>query len=130
VRRLRAWAPALLYMAGIFVASAQPTVRLPRVDHSDKMLHFAAYGGLGATLAYAGARTGLGPLPLIAIGALYGASDEIHQGFVPGRTPDLLDWVADALGAIVGVLAACRYFSRRRARAAHSAAPGADPLRR
>ncbi len=128
--RLRAWVPALLYMAGIFVASAQPSVPLPRVDHSDKMLHFAAYAGLGATLAYAGARTALGPLPLIAIGSLYGASDEIHQGFVPGRTPDLLDWVADTLGAIVGVLAVHRYFSRRRARAAHSAAPGADPLRR
>jgi VanZ family protein len=130
VRRLRAWAPALLYMAGIFVASAQPTVRLPRLDHSDKVLHFAAYAGLGATLAYAGAGTALGPLPLIAIGSLYGASDEIHQSYVPGRTPDLLDWVADTLGAVAGVLAAHRYFSRRRARAASTAVPGADPLRR
>ncbi len=130
MRRLRAWAPALLYMAGIFAASAQPTVRLPRLGHSDKVLHFAAYAGLGTTLAYAGARTALGPLPLIAIGSLYGASDEFHQGFVPGRTPDPLDWVADTLGAIAGVLAVYGYFSRRRARAASSAAPGADPLRR
>lgn len=121
------WAPALLCMAAIFVASAQPTVRLPDVDNSDKMLHFAAYAGLGVLLAYGGAPAAMGRRPLIAIGTLYGASDEVHQSFVPGRTPDLLDWVADTLGAIAGVLAAHRYFSRRRARAA---VPGADPLRR
>ena len=125
MKRWLRWAPALLYMAGIFVASAQPSVRLPRMDHSDKVLHFAAYAGLGGLLAYGGAR--MGALPLIAIGSLYGASDEVHQGFVPGRTPDLMDWVADTLGAIAGVLAVHRYFSRRRARAA---VPGADPLRR
>ncbi|HEY0152734.1 MAG TPA: VanZ family protein [Longimicrobium sp.] len=121
------WAPALLCMAAIFVASARPTIRLPDVDNSDKMLHFAAYAGLGALLAYGGAASAAGRLPLIAIGTLYGASDEVHQSFVPGRTPDLLDWVADTLGAIAGVLAAHRFFSRRRARAA---VPGADPLRR
>ena len=120
-------APALVYMAGIFAASAQPTVSLPDLDQSDKVLHFAAYAGLGGLLAYGGAPAALGPLPLIAIGSLYGASDEIHQSFVPGRTPDPLDWVADTLGAIAGVLAVHGYFSRRCARAA---APGADPLRR
>lgn len=127
MRRLSAWGPALLYMTGIFVASARPTISLPRLEQSDKVLHFAAYAGLGTTLAYAGAQSALGPLPLIAIGSLYGASDEIHQSFVPGRTPDPLDWVADTLGAIAGVLAVHGYFSRRCARAA---APGADPLRR
>jgi VanZ family protein len=114
-------------MAAIFVASAQHTVRLPDVDNSDKMLHFAAYAGLGVLLAYGGAPAAVGRLPLIAIGSLYGASDEVHQSFVPGRTPDPADWVADTLGAIAGVLAAHTYFSRRRARAA---VPGADPLRR
>jgi len=125
-RWLRAWGPALLYMAGIFVASAQPTVSLPRLGDSDKVLHFAAYAGLGGLLAYGGAPAALGPLPLIAIGSMYGASDEVHQSFVPGRTPDLLDWVADTLGVIAVVLAAHRYFSRR----ARAHAPGADHSRR
>lgn len=127
MKRWLRWAPALLYMAAIFVVSARPTVRLPDLDHSDKVLHFAAYAGLGGLLAYGGAPAGVGRLPLMAVGSLYGASDEVHQSFVPGRSPDLLDWVADTLGAIGGVLAAHRYFSRRRARAA---VPGADPLRR
>ena len=32
------------------------------------------------------------------LSALYGASDEIHQGFVPGRTAALSDWLADVVG--------------------------------
>ncbi|MEZ4273606.1 MAG: VanZ family protein [Myxococcota bacterium] len=30
---------------------------------------------------------------------LYGLVDEFHQSFVPGRSPDLLDALADAAGA-------------------------------
>lgn len=127
MKRWLRWAPALLYMAAIFAASAQPTLPTPDLDHSDKVLHFAAYAGLGGLLAYGAAPAALGPLPLIAIGSLYGASDEVHQSFVPGRSPDPLDWVADTLGVIAGVLAAHRYFSRRRARAY---APGANYSRR
>ncbi len=35
----------------------------------------------------------------VLISVLYGISDEIHQAFVPGRTPRLLDVGMDALGA-------------------------------
>jgi VanZ family protein len=36
--------------------------------------------------------------------ALYGLSDEVHQYFVPFRTADPLDLLADALGGALGVL--------------------------
>ena len=44
-------------------------------------------------------------LQLIAffITALYGASDEFHQKFVFGRNANLFDWVADSVGAAIGV---------------------------
>jgi len=35
--------------------------------------------------------------------SLYGISDEIHQSFVPSRDAELLDVVADILGAAAGV---------------------------
>jgi VanZ family protein len=35
---------------------------------------------------------------------VYGASDEFHQRFVPGRTADVLDWLADSLGACAFVI--------------------------
>jgi VanZ family protein len=32
---------------------------------------------------------------------VYGASDEFHQYFVPGRQADVFDLMADSLGAVV-----------------------------
>jgi VanZ family protein len=131
-RALRAWGPALLCAAAIFIASSRPTVKLPPIGHADKVSHFGAYSVFGAALAYGGAATGVGPLPLMIAGSLYGVSDEVHQGFVPGRSPDIMDWVADTLGVIAGVLAFFRFHTRRRARAERggttSASPGADPF--
>jgi VanZ family protein len=56
------------------------------------------------------------------LGSLYGASDEVHQSFVPGRAADPLDWVADSAGAVAGVLVFNLIHSRRRVR--RGTAPG------
>jgi VanZ family protein len=39
----------------------------------------------------------------ILLSFLYGISDEIHQHFVPYRDADLVDVLADMLGAVMGV---------------------------
>ena len=41
----------------------------------------------------------------VAISSLYGVTDEYHQLFVPGRSFDVLDMLADALGSVVGASA-------------------------
>lgn len=40
---------------------------------------------------------------VISISAVivYGISDEFHQGFVPGRTVDVMDAIADSIGGIL-----------------------------
>ena len=43
-------------------------------------------------------------LAVIVLGTLYGVSDEIHQSFVPPRTPDILDVAADSAGAFAGAI--------------------------
>ena len=62
-----------------------------------------------------------------ALGALvtvaFGVSDEIHQSFVPGRDADVLDVVADALGAAVGA-AGYAWALRARGSAADRGAAG------
>jgi len=41
----------------------------------------------------------------VLLSTLYGAFDEVHQSFTPGRSPDVRDLFADALGAALGVAA-------------------------
>ncbi len=68
------------------------------------MAHAALYAVLGIALAY-GRRGALEPPPhwlMILVGALYGVTDEWHQVFVRGRSPDLGDWLADVTGVLLG----------------------------
>jgi VanZ family protein len=98
-------------MAVIFGASSIPRLgRLPG-GVTDWVGHSIGYGLLGALLlrALAGGRlsgvTGRRALAAVLLATLYGVSDEAHQWFVPGRSPDRLDVLADCLGAAVAVTA-------------------------
>ena len=92
----------------IFVLSSWS--RPPRFGN-DKHAHVLEYGALGALLAraLAGGMAGVrGPAApgAAVLGTIYGASDEWHQSFVPGREASLADLGADAFGSGVGSLAA------------------------
>jgi VanZ family protein len=95
-------------MAVLFAASsASDTSAVPAV-FSDTVLHLGAYAALGVTMlrGFADARFERMTLPralaAVLFCILYGASDEFHQSFVPGRTPDLRDLVSDGAGAALG----------------------------
>jgi len=102
------WGPALLVMALIFYLSSLPDPGGPPGGISDKTAHVLIYGALGASMmrALAGGRAAAMPtiLAAIVLTTLYGVSDEIHQYFVPPRTPDILDVAADAAGACAGAI--------------------------
>jgi VanZ family protein len=42
------------------------------------------------------------PVLAIAIATAFGAADEWHQRFIPGRSSELGDWRADSIGAAIG----------------------------
>jgi VanZ family protein len=68
-----------------------------------KLAHFAEYVVLGALLTRAAGLKGLRGVALGAVlGALYAASDEWHQTFVPGRKGNLWDVLLDSTAALVG----------------------------
>jgi VanZ family protein len=121
LRRLSSWLPPLVYMAVIFYVSSLSNP-LPQVTARvwDKLLHTIDYAGLGVLFVRALRRDGWrwrGALvAAILMTSLYGASDEFHQWFVPGRSSAVSDWVADTVGAVLGAAAygqAADRFARR-----------------
>ena len=75
----------------------------------DKVVHFTMYGVLAglATLAMREHRAMLRMFILTVLAvAAFGAVDEWHQRFIPGRSMEFGDWVADSLGGATGVLTA------------------------
>jgi VanZ family protein len=107
--QLRLWAPVAIYMAGIFLVSAQSDPPMPP-GVSDTPMHGLAYLGLAVVVfrAVAGGlparvtrRTAIVTL-IITVG--YGATDELHQLWVPGRSAEWHDLYADGIGAAIGLI--------------------------
>jgi VanZ family protein len=94
-------------MAMIFTLSSFSSLPTPPGGLSFYHAHFAAYAGLGI-LATRALSKGFRRITwsviagAIVISTLYGVSDEYHQRFVPGRTFDLLDLLADFAGSMAG----------------------------
>ena len=94
-----AWAVVILAFTSI------PNPELAGARHADKLAHFAGYGLLGLLCmrATTGATLRAAAFVLVAVSA-FGAVDEWHQQFIPGRSQDRADWFADTLGASLGVM--------------------------
>lgn len=101
----RGWLWPLAIAALIFAASSRPTVAGPRIPHFDKVVHFAVYGLLATLVCRQGRGWRAAGLAVLVVSA-YGATDEWHQSYVPGRSTELADWIADTAGA---ALAAALY---------------------
>lgn len=105
---LKYWLPVLVYVTAIFVLSAQPYLKPPiRFPNADKFYHLGEYLLLGWLLARAFRVSLRVPYPVmaammaLAFGVLVGASDEFFQSFVPGRTCDIFDLLADTAGLVL-----------------------------
>ncbi len=115
-RAISLWAPVLALMALEFGLSSMSEVPGTRgID--DKVLHVSGYAVLGL-LALRACHGGIRIprwAPAMAAAAMtvgYGVLDEIHQSFVPGRTADIKDVIADAVG-FLAALAAVALVARR-----------------
>jgi VanZ family protein len=116
---LKYWLPVLLYCTAIFIQSSFPTpLQTPGLYHIDKVVHFFAYALLGILFVRAlrnsaiAHRESLVFILAVLFAGIYGAADEWHQSFVPGRTPDGWDLLADVLGGWFGVFVYQRLLKR------------------
>jgi VanZ family protein len=104
IRVLSLWLPVVVYMAAIFYASSLQHPPVP-ADVPDVRLHAVAYFGLMIVVTRAIAHGTWAGVRLVALAiawfitVMYGASDEWHQMYVPLRTAELHDLIADAIGA-------------------------------
>jgi VanZ family protein len=104
--------PLAIWVVTIFIASSLPTNAIVSQDilDYDKLIHLGVYFVLGI-LVYRVLHLDSGPVWLrsqavfytLLFTALYGASDEFHQYFVPGRSMEFFDWLADALGGLLAI---------------------------
>ncbi len=107
------WLLPLAVAATIGWLSAQPHypmgIELP--PPLDKVAHATVFGllawALNLTVQYTwpGLPMYRRHLLVFLVVSLYGATDEWHQFFVPGRACEFGDWVADSLGGALGLLA-------------------------
>lgn len=73
-----------------------------------KCAHFFAYLVLGLVVLFAMRKMGKsgtkGILLALVVCVIYAISDEWHQGFIPGRTPKLMDIFIDSSGSLLGTI--------------------------
>jgi VanZ family protein len=106
------WLPALALMALIFTLSSQSGLRVSEDVAVERPIrisaHFVAYATLAALFLFALARAERPSWRDVTVAfvltLLYGASDELHQSFVPDRAGRVDDLVVDAIGAAVGLV--------------------------
>lgn len=74
-------------------------------DNSDKVQHMLAFGSVAVCALLSGDARGRSVVLVLAAMLGFGVFIEVVQAFLPSRTADWKDVVADMLGAGLGVLA-------------------------
>ena len=79
----------------------------PTFQGADKVAHFGFYGIAGFLFVLWRREIGTGAAVAVVwaviFAALLGAVDEFHQQWIPGRSMEFFDWMADFAGGTAGV---------------------------
>lgn len=111
LKKFKYFVPLILYSGLIFIVSG--IEKIPYLEdgitYEDKILHFFAYLVYGICIIFAlvnsdNINTNRLNILVLSIGVLWAASDEYHQSFVPGRSAELLDLLADSLGVACSLI--------------------------
>jgi len=114
---IKFWLPVILWAGMIFFLSSIPDLRSGLPNIFDLILRKIAHSGEFGVLAILIMRA-ISSLKqqhnrklsfnviliVIIIVILYAISDELHQGFVPGRVASPIDALIDSFGAILGLV--------------------------
>ena len=104
---MKHWITAILCAAFIFYLSGRQSLGVPLFPYADKILHIIAYAVLAFFISRALCKAhSVGYFNIILMGmfitGIYGLTDEVHQLFVPTRSADPFDLLADFFGGLIG----------------------------
>jgi VanZ family protein len=116
MKRTLFFIPAALYYAFIFYLSSRSHDIKIDIIFFDKVIHIVEFALLGLLLSFGYFMSLKSPLMIKAVlticsGILLGGLDEFHQYFIPRRSVEFFDVIADAIGILTGLLL-YYYFSR------------------
>lgn len=119
-RSAKYWLPVFVVMASIFYSSSVPAKDIPPLFPYQDILYHAAIYVILALFYLRALKNTLGPRSLArlvlytaAFGLIYGASDEFHQVFTPGRSCAFFDLIIDTAGSLIGAAAGGIYLKWR-----------------
>jgi VanZ family protein len=108
--------PVIFWMSLIFFLSSLSFSHLPPLPAgTDKVVHMGIYAVLCGLVHRAlkfQPLTRIASVSLflaLAVTPLYGITDELHQLFVPGRSCDVYDFLADLTGGAIYVMVYLKY---------------------
>ena len=117
------WCAAIIWMGLIFYLSSIPSFPVDLSDEgynvTSSLVHILLYFILAwlliAALLSNGIKSGYAFFGGFLLAIIYGATDEWHQSFVPGREAHLSDWLLDVAGAYM-VLSFYTFYYRQKKR--------------
>ncbi len=108
---LLVYLPLTVYWIVIFILTSLPAESVPEVGIGDKFQHVIAFCVLAILLYLTLIIQNKFPIikrksTIYSILILFGYAvlDELHQLFIPGRSGDVIDVVADLIGGIIGLI--------------------------
>ena len=109
IRRRTYLALLFIWVAFTFILTSVPDAQVDvPLPYADKVAHFCFYGVMGFLCALwrraSGSPAGRAALVALLFTAFVGAVDEAHQHWIPGRSTEFFDWIADAAGGGAGAL--------------------------
>lgn len=110
-KKIAVYFPLIFYWLVLIIATSIPSNKIPNINLNDKIEHLLAYFILGFLFNIAALVQNKFTFlkekaffsTIIFLG-VYAIIDELHQLFIPGRDCSFLDWSADLLGVVFGVL--------------------------
>jgi VanZ family protein len=106
----RRWLPPVVWAIIVLISSSISMPAISAPPGADKGAHGLLYlvlGYLSGRALLLGRSARVWHLLVLVVGLLaFGAIDEVHQRWIPTRTADVRDWVADAVGSVAGIATA------------------------